>query len=198
MPHLSGVFDEFPELDKVPVEEILKWLVDKPEIHFLTNYIGNRILYPQAIPLTHKELEIDLAILRAAIKLKPSLVYEPQTNKIIIPNSFAQRFPPLSKIARAVVDGLNPKGLHNIFVKETSQYRLIGSVISPLNPQKLSSDEKTVIFTGNAIRKALPLNAVSVIETPATEVKILLGGEEFVAAGGEAGVIIDLRFGGFA
>ncbi len=197
MPHLSGVFDEFADLDKVPVEEVLKWLSEKPEIHFLTNYIGNRILYPQTIPLTHKELEIDLAILRAAIKLKPSLVYDPQTNKIIIPKVFAERFPPLSKIARAVIDGLSPKGLHNIFVKEANQHRLIGSVISPLNPQKLSSDEKTVVFTGNAIRKALPLNAVSVIEAPASEVKMMLGGEEFTAAGGDAGIIIDLRYGGF-
>lgn len=197
MPHLSGVFDEFADLDKIPVEEVLKWLVQKPEIHFITNYIGNRILYPQTIPLTLKEIEIDLAILRAAIKLKPSLVYEPQTNKIIIPYAFAQRFPPLSKIARAVIDGLNPKGLHTIFVKETNQHRLIGSVISPLNPQKLSADENTVVFTGNAIRKALPLNAISVIETPAPEVKMSLGAEEFTVAGGEAGIIIDLRMGGF-
>ena len=197
MPHLSGVFDEFADLDKVPVEEVLKWLPQKPEIHFLTNYIGNRIMYPQAIPLTHTELEIDLAILRAAIKLKPSLVYEPQTNKIIIPKAFADRFPSLADVARAVVDGLNPKGLHNIFVKEISRYKLIGSVISPLNPQKLSSNERTVTFTGNAIRKELPLNMVSVIETPAPEIKMALGGEEFVVAGGDAGVIIDLRIGSF-
>lgn len=197
MPHLSGVFDEFGDLDKVSVEEIAKWLSQKPDIHALINFLGNRIIYPQAIPITLKELEIDLAILREAIKLKPSLVYEPQTNKILIPRAFAERFPPLLNTAKAVIEGLNPKGVHNIFTKDKNQEKLVGSVISPLSPQKLSKDERTVVFTGLAIRKALPLNVVSVIQTPASEVKIVLGDEEFKAAGGDIGVIIDLRMGKF-
>lgn len=197
MPHLSGVFDEFGDLDKVSIEEIEKWLSQKMEEHAITNFLGNRILYPQAIPLTHEELDVDLAILREAIKLKPSLVYEPQTNKIVISRSFIERFPPASKVARAVIEGLEPKGLHNIFIRDKGGQSLIGSVISPLNPQKLSTDEKTVMFTGLAIRKALPLNAVSFIPTPASDVKIMLGGEEFRVSGGEAGIIIDLRLGKF-
>lgn len=197
MPHLSGVFDEFGDLDKVSIEEIEKWLSAKMEEHAVTNFLGNRILYPQTIPLTHEELDVDLSILREAIKLKPSLVYEPQSNKIVIPRAFIERFPPASKVARAVIEGLEPKGLHNIFIRDKGTQSLIGSVISPLNPQKLSTDEKTVMFTGLAIRKALPLNAVSFIPTPSRDVKIMLGNEEFRLSGGDAGIIIDLRLGKF-
>lgn len=198
MPHLSGVFDEFPDLDKVSIDEILSWISQKPEIHFLVNFLGNRIFYPQAVPLTRNELELDLAILRVAIKLKPSLVYEPQTNKIIIPKLFVDRFPPLTAVAQAIIEGVTPKGVHNIFVKDRNQYRLVGSVISPLSPQKLCKDENSVIFTGLAIQKALPLRVISLVETPVSEVTVRLGDEEFKAAGGEVGVFIDLRMGGFA
>lgn len=198
MPHLSGVFDEFADLDKVPIDEISAWLNIKPEIHFLINFLGNRILYPQVVPLTSKDLEVDLAILRAAIKLKPSLVYEPQTNRILIPKLLSDRFPKIKDLVKVIIEGINPKGVHNIFSKSDKEYQLVGSVISPLSPQKLSKDEKTVIFTGLAIQKALPLNAVSILDTPAPEAKVNLGGEEFNAAGGEAGIFIDLRMGGFA
>lgn len=198
MPHLSGIFEEFGDLDKVSVEEIAKWLSQKYEVHFLVNFLGNRIIYPQAIPLTQKELEIDLAILREAIKLKPSLVYEPQTNKILLPKAFVDRFPSVVNVAKSIVEGLNPKGVHNIFLKDNGQQRLVGSVISPLNPQKLSLDENSVIFTGLAVRRPLPLNSVSVIPTPAAEARIVLGDEEYKVPGGEVGIIIDLRMGKFA
>lgn len=198
MPHLSGVFDEFADLDKVPIDEISTWLNIKPEIHFLINFLGNRILYPQVVPLTSKDLEVDLAILRAAIKLKPSMVYEPQTNRILIPKLLSDRFPKIKDLVKVIIEGINPKGVHNIFRKSDKEYQLVGSVISPLSPQKLSKDERTVIFTGLAIQKALPLNAVSILDTPAPEAKINLGGEEYSAAGGEAGIFIDLRMGGFA
>ncbi len=197
MPHLSGVLEEFGDLDKISIDEISKWISQKNEIHFLINYLGNRILYPQAIPLSIKELEIDLAILREAIKLKPSLVYEPQTNKILIPKAFAERFPPIVNTAKAVVEGLNPKGVHNIYIKDKGSERLVGSVISPLSPQKLSKDEKSVVLSGMAIRRALPLNSVTVMPTPASDVTIVLGDEEFRASGGEVGIIIDLRMGSF-
>lgn len=197
MPHLSGVFEQFGDLDKVSIDEIAKWVSQKYEIHFLTNYLGNRILYPQAIPLTLKELEIDLAILREAIKLKPSLVYEPQTNKILIPKAIAERFPPIVNTAKAVVEGLNPKGVHSIYIYDKGSQRLVGSVISPLSPQKLSKDERSVVLSGMAIRRALPLNSVTVMPTPASEVTIVLGDEEFKASGGEVGIIVDLRMGNF-
>lgn len=197
MPHLSGVFDQFPDLDKTSPEEISAWLKSKPEIHFLINFLGNRIFYPQTVPITQKEMEIDLAILRRGIKLKPSLVFEPQTNKIVIPKLLVDRFPPLSSLVKTIIESINPKGIHLISIKEKSQVSIVGSVISPLSPQKLSSDEKTVILTIGEIKKPLRLSAISLIGLSAPENKILLGDEEFKVAGGALGVLVDLRLGGF-
>lgn len=197
MPHLSGVFDEFPDLDKTPPEELLVWLKQKPETHFLVNFLGNRILYPQTIPLTRRELEIDLAVLRKGIKLKPSLVFQPQSNKIVIPRAFVDRFPPLTDLVMAIIEAISPKGIHLIFVKEKSQVEIVGSVIGPLNPQKMSNDEKTVPLLIGKLQKPLPLNKISLIRTSEKETKIILGGEEFKTQGGEAGIFVDLRLGGF-
>ncbi len=197
MPHLSGVFDEFPDLDKVNPDQLMAWVVQKPDRHFLINFLGNRILYPQVVPLTQKELELDLAILRAAIKLKPGLVFQPQTNKIIIPKMFAERFPPIGNVVRAIIEGINPKGVHLIYIKDKTQVKMVGSVISPLNPQKLSLDEKTVMFTTGDIKKPLPLNMISLVQLSVADTQITLGSEEYKVIGGELGLIVDLRLGGF-
>ena len=194
---MSGIFDQFPDLEKTSSEQLAAWISQKLETHFLNNYLGNRLLYPQAIPLTQKELEIDFAILRAGIRLKPGLVFQPQTNKIVIPKNFEERFPPLRTLVLSVIEGINPKGVHFIYIKDRSQLKVIGSVISPLSPQKLSGDEKTVILKAGEMQRALPLGAMSVITLPVSENKITLGNEEFKALGGELGAIIDLRLGGF-
>lgn len=203
MPHLSGVFDEFPDLDKVSTEEIASGLKKKLEVHALNNFFGNRLLYPQAVSLNMEDLQIDLAILRQAIKLKPSLVYEPQANRIVIPIRFIERFPVLEWLIQAVIEGINPKGEHLIYIKNQNQgegkpvWQLIGSVVSPLNPQKLSSDEKTVSYKSIESEKSLLLGQLNIIKSQAKELKITLGNEEFTVAGGEAGIFIDLRKGNF-
>lgn len=197
MPHLSGVFDEFPDLDKTTPQELAAFLKQKPEIHFLVNFIGNRILYPQAIPLTIQELELDLALLRKGIKLKPSLVFEPQTNKIIIPKLLTDRFPSMNNLVQAIIESVNPKGVHFIFIKDAAVIKLVGSLVSPLNPAKLSRDTETVIFSDEKSERPLNLNEISFIPSNAREANIKLGGEEYKAAGGELGIIVDLRLGGF-
>ena len=196
MPHLSGVFDEFPDLDKIHVDQLMAWISQKPEVHFLVNSLGNRILYPQTIPLTKTELEIDFAILRVGIRLKPSLVFQPQTNKIVIPKLFVDRFPPLKSIVLSIIEGINPKGTHFIYIKEKPQLKLIGSVVSPPNPQKLSRNGTTVTFSSGKINKQMPLNSISLVELPLSETIITLGDEEFKVSGGEVGVMVDLRIGG--
>lgn len=197
MPHLSGVFDQFPDLEKVSAEQLLSWISQKPDIHFVVNFLGNRILYPQTVPLTKKEMELDFAILRAGIRLKPGLVFQPQTNKIVIPKLFVERFLPLKAMALSIIEGINPKGVHLIYYKDGAQLKILGSVISPLNPRNLSLDEKTVNAVIGKQTSALPLNAISVVEPSVSDTKIVLGNEEFKAPGGAVGVIVDLRLGGF-
>lgn len=192
MSHLTGVFDQFPELDKVLPQNLLQWLSVKEDLHFLANFLGNRVLYPQTIPLNKQELEIDFAILREAIKQKPMLFYEPQANKILIPEQFLQRFPPLSKLAGAVIEAINPKGVIQIFVKSQKKLELVGSLISPMD-YKLDVKESKAKIIVEGVETILNLNTLYISQTTSPEVKIKIGEADYKASGGKLGVIIDLR-----
>lgn len=191
MPRLTGVFEQFPQLDIVLPQNLLQWLSVKQDVHFLANVLGNRILYPQTIALNKQELEIDFAILREAIKQKPMLFYEPQTNKILIPEQFVQRFPPLAKLAGAVIEAINPKGVIQILIKR-KKLEKVGSLISPdINRIKSESGKVRIIVEGKP--SLLNLNTLYISQTSSSEVKIEIGEAEYKVSGGKLGVIIDLR-----
>lgn len=115
MPKLSGLFDSFDNLDQIPVEAIAFWLKPTPQLNLLENCLANRILYPQALPLTEHDMRIDLAILREAIKIN-----SPKTNallgsnpflnvilrKVLIPAKFLNFVPSLTSLAWLFIDAL--------------------------------------------------------------------------------------------
>lgn len=117
---LRGLFSSFDNLDQINVELLSSWLKPSPPISALENYIGNKILYPQAISLTAEDIKIDLGILREAIKLNNPKIPLPKTNalmgdnpflnmnlrKILIPAEFLNYLPNLSALAWVFVDGL--------------------------------------------------------------------------------------------
>ncbi len=116
---MGGLFDRFDNLDQIKVEDVAKWLKPVPRQVFLENYIANRILYPQAVPITFSDMKMDLAILREAIRLNATV--QPQEKneflgsspfinatmrKIIIPASFLEFAPDLPSLVWAFIDGL--------------------------------------------------------------------------------------------
>ncbi|MBI2039741.1 hypothetical protein HYT18_01585 [Candidatus Microgenomates bacterium] len=69
MPKLSGLFDSFDNLDQIPIENIARWIKTPMQPHQMENYLANRILYPQTIAVSQLDMQIDLAILREAVRL---------------------------------------------------------------------------------------------------------------------------------
>lgn len=193
MPHLSGIFEEFPDLDKVSPLQIETWLKNKPEIHALANFLGNRLLYPQTVALSQSEMEIDLAILREAIKQKPALIADFQRSKLFIPQDYLYRFPPLPRLVGALIEAINPKGVYQIHIKNQNQLKLVGSLISPPDIEKLSQGKKEICVDVGGFASKLRVNTVSISRIEASEVKVIIGGNEYKVNGGELGVIIDLR-----
>lgn len=192
MPHLTGVFEQFPDLDKVLAQNLLSWMQVKIDKHSLVNILGNRILYPQTIAVNKSELEIDLAILREAVKQKPALVYEPQTNRLYIPELFLQRFPPLVRLAGVIIEAISPKGLIQIYLK-SKKAKLIGSLISPIDVNKLVSEQRQVKIVVDGVEGTLNPNTLSISRITDSQVKIKISNKDYIVSGGELGVIIDLR-----
>ena len=118
MSSLPGLFDSFDNLDQIDVGSLIPWIKNPPNPIQLENYLANRILYPQTMPLNEADIKIDLAILREVLRLNgpkknqngEMLGENPFLNitlrQIIIPDKFLQYVPNLTELTWAFVDGL--------------------------------------------------------------------------------------------
>lgn len=120
MSKLPGLFDSFDNLDQIPPEAIASWLKPVPQTISLENYLANRILYPQTFPITERDMQIDLAILREAVKIngpRPGLKKNntllgdnPFLNitmrKVLIPVKFLKFIPNLMNLTLIFIDAL--------------------------------------------------------------------------------------------
>lgn len=188
MPKLSGVFDQFRDIERIPPEDINRWLKVKLEPHILENYIANRILYPQTVPTSEYELDIDLAILREIIRRGSPLFY--QNSRIVIPSEYVDRFPSLLKLATAFVDGLTPAGVTPIAIKEHDGVQLIGSYVS-FSFLKEQNPIKVIV---NGVEYKIKLNALTLLPFNEKQLKVMIDEtQEILIDGGTLGVLIDLR-----
>lgn len=120
MPRLPGLFDSFDNVDQISVEAIASWLKPVPQFNQLENYIANKILYPQALPLTEYDMKVDLAILREALRINYPKPGAQKTNallgdnpflnitlrKVLIPERFLGFVPNLTSLAVTFIDAI--------------------------------------------------------------------------------------------
>lgn len=152
MAKLTGLFDTFDNLDSLEAENIVRWLKPIPQTVQVENYLANKILYPQTMPVTKEDMLLDLAILRQALRINGPksrvvggsglLGDNPFLNitlrKIIIPQKFLQFMPDLTSLTWAFVDGLllNRRkedwfeDLWTVVVSDDTE-QIVGSVILP-------------------------------------------------------------------
>ena len=137
MPRVSGIFDQFENLDQITIEDITKWLIRPPDPTTILNYIGNRILYPQTVSVSISDLHLDLALLREALKGKKGF-FSLATKKITIPEIFSTRIPDLSQLTWAFIDAYlldiskkTEPEVWSVVLKGEQNEEVIGSVITP-------------------------------------------------------------------
>lgn len=119
MAKLSAFFDAFDNLDQIPLDLISRWVKPKINNIQLENYIANKILYPKTLPISEYEMQIDLAILREALRIngpklkdaKDSLLgnnafLNINLRKILIPDKFLKFVPNLQTLVMVFLDGL--------------------------------------------------------------------------------------------
>src|SRR3989344_9569891 len=116
MPIQAGLFDSFDNLDTISAESLIPWLKPVPELKRIENYLANKILYPQTIAQTEFEMQMDLAILREALKMNAPkgknamLGGNPFVNttlrKLMMPAKFLNFLPDLPTLAAVFIDAL--------------------------------------------------------------------------------------------
>lgn len=130
MPRVTGIFEKFQIIDQIPLEEIAKWLKPTPNLIILQNFIANRLLYPQAVPTTREDLEIDLAILREVLKKEARYVNQ-TTKKIFIPKIFETRFGELVRVVWAFIDAYLPQGMWSVILRGDDFDETVGTLLVP-------------------------------------------------------------------
>lgn len=190
MPKLTGIFERFPFLEEIPLLDITRWLKVRSQAQILENFLANRLLYPQTIPASSDELEIDLAILREAVRRHPEIVYNQPLKKMIIEQEFEKRFPTISRLVVALVEALNPGGIISVFRKNEAGNILIGSIVSPaILPM---GEEVAINLEGQVMQ--IPLGSIHVLPVRDRRLKFKLGSlDEVVVNGGDLGIVVDLR-----
>lgn len=129
MPNISGIFEAFENLDQIPTEDIARWLKSPPQPQILENYLANKLFYPQVIPINISDLNIDLAILREALK-RNTVFYKPAQKKIFIPEDFINLVPDVKKLAKLFIDAYEPKGPVIFILSRRSGDEVLGSLVT--------------------------------------------------------------------
>lgn len=222
MPKLSGLFDSFDNLDQIVIEDIAKWLKHPPQLIQLENYLANRILYPQTVPMSEVDMQIDLAILREAIRINgpggdklsstnPLLGDNPFLNitlrKILIPEKFLNHIPDLKTLTWVFVDALlyNRQKMDWFQDLWTVELRgdsdeIVGSILLPqFNDSKalveLSVEGKTVkIRPGSLVVVPCPKNRCEIAFKFAGGKILGQNASAMQIYGGRLGLLIDGRF----
>ncbi|MCL5409717.1 MAG: hypothetical protein M1607_02555 [Patescibacteria group bacterium] len=197
---LRGLYLYFPVLDKLKADRVMLWLDKKTDLTLSENRLGNRLLYPQTIPVTPEEMAFDLALLRELIALQPDHYLNRNLRRLIVPENLLDRFPNLSQVCWAMVDAFQPLGVSTVYLRsERLGLKSIGTVIKP---EKVNSDGIVKLWVAE---KSYQLKVGSLFAIPVNAHRVDVGFESTAISlmgksnnttqviGGDLGLLIDLR-----
>lgn len=197
MPKVSGVFDSFENLDQISPEDIARWLKSPPQIRELANFIANRIYYPQTLPLTLPDLDIDLAILREALRRNP-VFFKLQQRKIFIPESFLNLVSDLKKLALIFTDAYEPRELVTFILSTPKGDEILGSLA------RVEGSTSDLSFNIDGKNFNVKPGSLTILPCPKSRCHIsfkssnakVMGKKEilFETMGGKLGLIVDGRW----
>jgi hypothetical protein len=130
MARLTGIFDEFSNLNQITAEDIIRWLKVKQNPFYTQNFLANRVYYPQAVPVNDQELEIDWAILREALIRNPH-IFNQADKKIIVDEKFITRFPDMGKLATVFIDSFKFSEPVQLILERGSEQVVLGTIEPP-------------------------------------------------------------------
>jgi MutL protein len=140
-----GLGENLPEILKLcPLRDVLRWLpIDLPEQE-LRNYIYNKALYPNSLPITTEELAIEQALACQAIYLASKQAikaYPPNTTgslpgllpwfePIIASGSVLTKAPSATQALMMLLNGLQPTGVTTIALDRNNLAASLGATAS--------------------------------------------------------------------
>lgn len=162
MPSQFALFDSFNNLDQISAEAIGSWLKNPPQVNYLQNYLANKILYPETLPQTASDMQIELAILREALKVNTDYFLNIMLRKVLIPAKFLNCVPDLISLSWAFIDALLLHRKKDDFFQDVwtivltdDSDEVVGSLILPQFDVSNGSLEINVLGKKYQVRKGL-------------------------------------------
>lgn len=164
MPKLSGPFSIFQYLDKITAQSLQRWLPKSEKEVNLENFLANRLLYPQTIPVDAREMKIDLAILIESIRLNSNLFYNSILKQVTITEDLTLRFKSFENLIQSLIDGLSLVQTTKLIIKKFDGQILKGWIVIPL-PLKDASIHKIHLIASKSvpIHRDLKTNTITFI-----------------------------------
>lgn len=188
MPKLTGIFEELAGLESLPIDEINNFLSPQEHFYVLENYLGNRILYPQTIPQSKRDMEIDTAILCAYMHTHQDLFINNGLRRVVISEKIETRFPPLANLIFYFPNIFHLESTVTIAVqREIGQIEVVGTIVTPsetLNKIKINGQEVNLNPEG-----------MTYIESHEKNNEVELSNQVLTVEGGKLGIVINQKGG---
>jgi len=189
-----------PNIEGISIGNVTRWLNKPYNDIVIQNKVSNHIIYPQNLAQTPEELEIDLAILRERLKVKPEQYYNSLNNRIIIPDTMLEHYPNLVKLSWAFIDAFRPLGIVTLLLTaEKLAYKNLGTFLRP----QLQAETGMIVLVIRGKRIRVKIGDLVIIPTKGDKVDIefesasakLLGNYHLITeiASGPLGIILDTR-----
>lgn len=199
MPKVRGLLDYFPKLSAVEFIRVKSWFEKLENSKLSENDLGNHLLYSFCVPVSAKDLSLDLSLLREGLRLHEVDFYDKHANKIYLPEGLLQKIPNLPKIVWAFLDIYTLSELTTVVLKgETLGVKNLGTVIKP---EVL--EEGSVSLSINSKKYEAKIGTLMVLPAKGSHVDLeftsssarLFKKNNLVCevAGGLLGVVLDLR-----
>lgn len=190
MPKLSGLFSNYSDLDSLDFENIRLSSKTNLKIREIENFVANRFLYPQTIPLSILEMKVDLSLIQEIIKKNVHLFYNISIKRITIPEGFEERLKPVPDLIITFIDAISPPVTTQIILKYADGSRKVGSIFIPLTP----IIKPTVELTIEGQKMKLKNNIISRVNCAIPQTNITIEGQNPQPIwGGDLGIFVDLR-----
>lgn len=192
MPKLTGIFEDLTGLDSLSIIEVNRFLTDKEHVYVLENYLGNRILYPQTVPIGKRDMEIDLAILCAYMHTHQELFHIAGLKRIMIPEKIELRFPPLANLIFYFPEIFNLSEVEELAIKkESSQVMVAGTIITPRTKNSEIAKLSEIKINGQTVK--LDPHGMTYFDSNKNSNEIELPTKTLTVSGGKIGLIINQK-----
>lgn len=189
MPKLTGVFLQFKNLDQITISNVAARLKSSGDLTALENFFGNRILYPQTIPQSAYDMQVDLAILGEALRSTPGFVLG-KNDSLLLTDEILKRFQPLPSLLRIISQNVKIKPVTPIYLKREPLTNLVGTIITP-NIHKKPNDKVNIFVNGQNL--LLKMGSFTILPFNDRHIKLKIEDEPVqTVAGGELGLVFDL------